>query len=94
MTKWQKELNSKLEQELNGLRDICATLQTERDYWKSEAERLEFALRAIGDKAVVDWDDSTVGEVGKVVTTPAPKKYIEWYRELMKRNEDCEKLRL
>ena len=48
-------------------------------------EELETQLLIIGDKAVVDWDDETVGQVDAVVKTQPPQTYIEFVRKLYSR---------
>lgn len=50
--------------------------------YRTRIEELEKALLLIGDHAVVDWDDSVVGEVDAVVKK-VPETYAEWARGLM-----------
>ena len=63
-----------------------------------EAERQRdealFQLKLIGDMAVVDWDDTTVGKVDGVlgVNEQPSKTYIERVRNLYKRAQDAVKL--
>lgn len=52
-------------------------------------EAAEKALFVIGEKAVCDWDDPTVGEVDAVLKE-VPQKYIDWYKKLMFRREEME----
>ena len=59
---------------------------TEVDVLRIENERLQIELTIIGDKAVVDWDDETIGQVdaalqGQLQGKPLTK-YIEWRRQL------------
>ena len=56
-------------------------------------EELETQLLIIGDKAVVDWDDETVGQVDAVVKTQPPQTYIEFVRKLYSRGEEIDQLR-
>lgn len=42
------------------------------------AEKAEAALALIGERAVVDWDDVTVGDVDAAVKDPM--RYRDWYR--------------
>jgi hypothetical protein len=53
---------------------------------KKRVEELEKQLAFIGDKAVNDWDDETVGQVDAVVPK-APKTYAEWARDVL----DCDR---
>lgn len=45
-------------------------------------QELEKQLVLIGEKAVVDWDDETVGQVNKLVPFG---KYSDWLREVLTR---------
>lgn len=47
---------------------------------RERLERAEKALVLIGERAVVDWDDRTVGEVDGIVP---PQTYNDWVREVM-----------
>jgi hypothetical protein len=53
---------------------------------KERVEKLEKELAFIGDKAVTDWDDATVGQVDAVVKK-TPKTYKEWARDVL----DCDR---
>jgi len=65
---------------------------------ESQVKELEHQLLFIGDKAVTDWDDETVGQVDAVVPK-VPETYMEWARGVLgrdkkknKRIEELEKL--
>jgi hypothetical protein len=49
-------------------------------------EELEKVLVLVGERAVVDWDDQTVGDVDKAVKEP--KKYRDWVCDMMKLAKD------
>jgi hypothetical protein len=51
---------------------------------KERVKELEKHLLLIGDKAVTDWDDATVGQVDAVVSK-VPVTYAEWARDIL----DC-----
>lgn len=68
-------------------------LMNQCDHWKQRAEELETKLRIIGDKAVRDWDDATVGEVDAVIKTQPPTTYAEFVRQLYYRKEQFDEMK-
>jgi len=62
----------------------CAGCGEESELVKLRArvQELEHLLIFIGDKAVVDWDNLTVGQVDAVVPN-TPDTYGEWARDTM-----------
>lgn len=56
-------------------------LGCERDRLKGELENTQKQLVLIGERAVVDWDDSTVGVVDKLV--PDGGKYKDWLKHVL-----------
>jgi len=52
-------------------------------------EKYELELRLIGDIAVVDWDDTTVGKVDAVIPREPSKSYADKVRNLYKRAGDA-----
>jgi len=57
-------------------------------------QEAENHLRLIGDMAVVDWDDTTVGKVDAVVKGQPPQTYIDKVRNLYKRAQEAYELEL
>ena len=57
-------------------------------------QEAENNLRLIGDMAVVDWDDTTVGKVDAVVKGQPPQTYIDKVRNLYKRAQEAEQLEI
>ena len=51
-------------------------------------------LRLIGDMAVVDWDDTTVGKVDALIKGNPPQTYIDKVRNLYKRAQEAEQLEI
>lgn len=66
-----------------------ADLIAERDAAVARAEQAEQALLLIGERAVVDWDDATVGAVDAVVPEERRKTYAEWLRETLDARPSC-----
>ena len=58
------------------MKEANAAIEAERE----RADKAEKALTLIGEKAVVDWDDPTVGEVDAVVPLG---KYKDWVKLVM-----------
>lgn len=79
----------------SGLVDACRQRMQAYISEQDNVEELQNALLLIGDKAVVDWDDKTVGQVDAAVPK-VTKTYAEWAREVhdtsRKKNKRIEEL--
>lgn len=79
--------------ELESVLMELSVLKDERDDLRRQVEDLTTQLRIIGDKAVVDWDNETVGQVDSVIKTQPPTTYIAFVRKLYTRGEEIDQLR-
>ena len=88
-----------MECELAQLELLVKELETTQEFLERDNERLEKEkrelenqLRLIGDMAVIDWDDVTVGKVDAVIKGQPPQTYIDKVRNLCKRAQEAEPL--
>lgn len=98
---WTNPEIYKLRHELAEARKTCAKDQ-------EQIKRLEIELAAIGEIAVVDWDDQTVGKVDQVLDKPVgvyrdelrrlfveqPERIAELERELAEARDELQTLHL
>jgi len=69
--------------------DDACRFARERDDALARAEKVEQALVLIGERAVVDWDDKTVGEVDAAIADR--RKYRDWLKDVMTKALRAEK---
>lgn len=66
---------------IHELSDELGACEKERDEARAKLAEAEKALLVIGERAVCDFDDATVGDVDRVVTDHM--KYKDWLRSVM-----------
>jgi hypothetical protein len=69
------------------IEQVLVTHLAEAAALRAKLAEAEQALTLIGDKAVCDWDDGTVGDVDAVVKDP--RRYRDWLRDVMGRASRC-----